>query len=78
LSVPSLNIKVKHFTSDFVAWEEKPDFVTFPLVMVEKNAVHFSGLSFYKIDDDEIHVYLALHNDDKVWEEQLIYRRSGR
>ncbi len=31
---------------------------------------------FKVLNDDEIHVYLALHNSDKVWEEQLIYRRS--
>jgi len=72
----SLVIKVKHFHADFTAWEEKEDYVTFRLVSVAPDAVHFSGLSFYQISEDEIHTYIALHNDGKVWEEKLIYRRS--
>ena len=72
----SLNLKVKHFTDDFVAWEEKEDYVTFRLVKIVDGAVHFSGLSFHRIDDDEIHAFIALHNEDKVWEEKLIYRRQ--
>ena len=71
----SLNLKVKHFNADFSAWEEKKDHVTFPLVRVEPDAVHFSGLSFYRINQDEIHGYLVLHNDEKRWEEKLLYRR---
>lgn len=71
----SLNLKVKHFNADFSAWEEKADHVTFPLVKIERDAVHFSGLSFYRINQDEIHGYLVLHNDEKRWEEKLLYRR---
>lgn len=71
----SLNLKVKHFNADFSAWEEKTDHVTFPLVKIERDAVHFSGLSFYRINEDEIHGYLVLHNDEKRWEEKLLYRR---
>ena len=72
----SLVLKVKHFNPDFTAWEEKEDYVTFRLVSVAPDAVHFSGLSFYQVSADEIHAYLALHNDEKVWEEKLVYRRS--
>jgi hypothetical protein len=72
----SLVIKVKHFHPDFTAWEEKDDYVTFRLVSVGPDAAHFSGLSFYRISDDEIHAYIALHNDEKVWEEKLVYRRT--
>ena len=71
----SLVLKVKHFSADFTAWEDKEDYVTFRLVRVEPDAVHFSGLSFYRISDDEIHTYLVLHNDERVWEEKLVYRR---
>ena len=71
----SLVIKVKHFNADFSAWEDKTEHITFRLVSTEDGAVHFSGLSFYQVGDDEIHVYIALHNEDKVWEEKLVYRR---
>ena len=71
----SLVLKVKHFNADFTAWEEKDDYIKFRLVSIESGAVHFSGLSFYSISENEIHTYIALHNDEKVWEEKLIYRR---
>jgi len=72
----SLVLKVKHFHPDFTAWEEKEDYVTFRLVSVAPGEVHFSGLSFHQVSDDEIHAYIAFHNDEKVWEEKLVYRRS--
>lgn len=72
----SLSLKVKHFTPEFTAWEEKADYVHFRLVGVGSGVVHFSGLSFYQISDDEMHAYIAMHNQDKVWEEKLVYRRS--
>lgn len=73
----SLVLKVKHFHADFTAWEDKDDYVTFRLVSISPDAAHFSGLSFYRKGDDEIHTFLALHSDEKVWEEKLVYRRTG-
>lgn len=74
----SLSLKVKHFNADFTAWEDKQDYVTFRFISAEENAVHFSGISFYRIDDDTLHGYLVLRHDDEVREEKLIYRRRGR
>lgn len=71
----SLSLLVKHFNGDFTAWEDKEDYVRFRLVKVEDDAVHFSGISFYCISDDEIHGYLVLHSGGKRREEKLIYRR---
>jgi len=71
----SLSLKVKHFTDDFVAWEVKEDFVRFRLVSFDENAVHFSGLSFHRIGDDEMHGFIAMHSKGEVREEKLVYRR---
>ena len=74
----SLSLKVRHFNADFSAWEDKEDYVDFRFVRADDDAVHFSGISFYRISDDEMHAYLVLRNKDgKVWEEKLVYRRSG-
>ena len=74
----SLSLKVKHFNADFSGWEDKEDYVDFRFVKAEDDAVHFSGISFYRISDVEMHAYLVLHNKEgKVWEERLVYRRSG-
>lgn len=72
----SLNLKVKHFSDDFTAWEEKEDYVRFPFIRAEENAVHFAGISFYRIDEDEMHAYLVMRNGEDIREEKLVYRRT--
>ena len=71
----SVSLKVKHFASDFTAWEEKGDYITFRFVKAEEDAVHFSGLSFYRIDENTMHGYIVMRSGDNVREEKLVYRR---
>ena len=74
----SLVLKVKHFTKDFIAWEKKEDFVSFPLVKVEDDAIHFSGLSFYREGKNRINGYIVFKQDDGSKTEHLLaYRRRG-
>lgn len=72
----SLSLKVKHFNADFTAWESKEDYVNFRLVSVEEDALHFTGLSFYRITDDELNVYIALTDNGETSEHKLIYIRT--
>ena len=72
----SLALRVKHFTPEFVAWEEKEDYVSFPLIRIDTDAIHFSGLSFYRINETTMNGYLAMRNDAGVREEKLVYRRA--
>lgn len=72
----SLTLKVKHFNPDFTAWEEKADYVTFRFVNSEQDAVHFSGISFYHIDEDTMHGYIVFRSGEDVREEKLVYRRN--
>lgn len=71
----SLALKVRHFNADFTAWEDKDEDVTFRLVRVDEAAVHFSGLSFYRVDDDTLDGYIVMRTEDGVREETLTYRR---
>ena len=71
----SLSLKVKHFTPDFVAWEEKDDYTHFRFVSADENAIHFSGLSFYRVGDDEMHAYIVMRSGETLREEKLVYRR---
>jgi hypothetical protein len=74
----SLALRVKHFDADFVAWEEREDYVSFPLVRIEEDALHFSGLSFYRRGDDRIEAWIAMKYDSGVHEEKLVFRRVDR
>ncbi len=72
----SLELWVKHFSADFKAWEEKDDFVKFKLVRLEKDAIHFSGLSLYRKSPDIINGYIVMKSKDESYTEHLIaYQR---
>ncbi|MCB1037028.1 MAG: hypothetical protein KDD47_24590 [Acidobacteria bacterium] len=73
----SLTLKVKHFHPDFKAWEEKEDFVAFPLVKLTSDAAYFDGLTFKRNGPDRLQVFLALRHGEKVEEAELTYRRPG-
>ena len=71
----SLSLKVKHFTTAFEAWEDKDEYTRFRFVRAEDDAVHFQGISFYRINDDELRAYIVMRSGDELREEQLVYRR---
>ncbi len=72
----SLSLKVKHFNPDFTAWEEKEDYIDFRYVKSEDDAVHFSGISFYRVDDDNMVAHIVFRNGDEINENKLVYRRN--
>jgi len=72
----SLALWVKHFNPDFSGWEEKHDKVVFPLVRIEPAVAYFHGLTFERVDDDSLRVFLAFTRDGSpVSETMLTYRR---
>jgi hypothetical protein len=72
----SLSLKVKHFSPDFTAWEEKADYVPFRYSKSDDSAIHFSGISFYRIDDGTMHAYIVFRNGEEISEKRLVYRRN--
>jgi hypothetical protein len=72
----SLTLTLKHFNADLTGWEEKDKVVEFPLVAVEKNAIHFAGMSFHP-SGDTLTVYLAIEQKEgTIREEKFVYRRK--
>lgn len=72
----SLSLKVKHFNADFTAWEDKADYVTFRYVKSGNDEIHFSGISFYRIDEDTMDAYIVFRSGEDIREEKLVYRRN--
>jgi len=72
----SLALKLKHFNPDLTGWEEKDRFVTFPLVKFEERAAYFSGLTFRRVSDDRLEIYLAMRQGEQVREERFDLRRQ--
>jgi hypothetical protein len=71
----TLSLKVKHFNPDFTAWEEKGDYVNFKLVNVEEEALHFSGISFYRRDADRMDAWIVMRQGGEMVERELKYTR---
>ena len=73
---PSLVLKVKHFSAAFSAWEEKEEYVSFPLIKIEPGKAWFDGLT-PEYDASEITAYLAIgQKDGSVREATFRYYRS--
>ncbi|WP_229719379.1 DUF6265 family protein [Winogradskyella schleiferi] len=59
----SLILQLKHFGPDLKGWETKDETVDFPLVKITENKVVFEGMTFYKISDSEINIYVDIKDD---------------
>lgn len=74
----TLALRLKHFNPDLTGWEEKDDMVTFPLVRIDEGeAAYFHGLTYKLTSEDELTIYLALHNDSGVQEMTFELHRVG-
>lgn len=72
----SLLLRLKHFNPDLKGWEEKDETRDFPLVRVTPDALWFDGMTFRRLGDDEIQVWVAIGaKDGTVREEEFRYRR---
>ncbi len=57
-------LKLRHFNPNFTGWEEKDKCVNFPLIKVENQTAHFGGLTYQRIDDDTLKVWVAMRNSN--------------
>ncbi len=69
----TLEVRLKHFNHDLTGWEEKNDFVTFPLVRLDEDAAYFRGLTYRKTGPSELTVYLAMKTRDGTREVKFVF-----
>lgn len=60
----SLIIRLKHFHADMKGWEEKDEVVEFPFVYATKERIFFDGMTFAKMGDEELAIYVANEQAD--------------
>lgn len=66
----SLVYRLRHFNADLTGWEDGTGkAVEFPLVAIEKDAIHFDGLSFRVTGPDSMVCWVRIHNKDGSVEE---------
>ncbi len=60
----TLILQLKHFDNDLKGWETKNETVDFPLIKITENRVVFEGMSFEKVSDTEMNVFVDIKNDN--------------
>ncbi len=60
----TLILQLKHFNGDLTGWETKNETVDFPLVKLTDTSVYFDGMTFEKRPDNQMIVYVLMHQKD--------------
>lgn len=71
----SLILELKHFTNELKGWETKDETIAFPLVEITQTAIYFDGMTFKKISENEMHVFVDIENNGKHSEAVFIYKK---
>ena len=70
-----LQLRLKHFEPDLVAWEEREKVVTFSFESVEPGVLRFKSLVFQRVDDDALRIDLRLRQNDGTVKTELFHMR---
>lgn len=60
----TLVLQLKHFDNNLKGWETKNETVDFPLKEITENRVVFEGMTFEKVSDTEMNVFVDIKNDE--------------
>lgn len=60
----TLLLQLKHFNNDLKGWETKDETVNFPLIEITQNKVVFEGMTFERVNENQMNVYVEIHQKD--------------
>ena len=60
----TLILQLKHFNHDLKGWETKDETVDFHLKEITQNKVIFEGMTFERVSNNKMNVYVDMHNND--------------
>jgi hypothetical protein len=63
----SLVLRLKHFGADLKGWEEKDKAMEFPLASVSATQAKFKGLTFKKLNENQMQIIVAQDNGDLIF-----------
>ncbi|MEO1528118.1 MAG: DUF6265 family protein [Planctomycetota bacterium] len=73
-----VELRLKHFHSDFKGWESRDKHITFPLIRVEKNIAYFGGLTYALQSDGSLRIWVAMKNKDAGYEEAAFHLQPAK
>ncbi|MUU78203.1 DUF6265 family protein [Winogradskyella endarachnes] len=72
----SLILQLKHFGSDLKGWETKDETVDFPLKEITENKVVFEGMTFEKVSETEMNIYVDITDNGKTETVKFNYKKK--
>jgi len=72
----SLILQLKHFGADLKGWETKDETVDFPLKEITPNKVVFEGMTFEKVGDYEMNIYVDIEENGNVETVTFNYKKK--
>ena len=57
----TLILQLKHFNNDLKGWETKDETIDFPLKEITPTKAVFEGMTFEKVNENEMNVYVDIH-----------------
>ncbi|NNK82064.1 MAG: hypothetical protein HKO92_02950 [Flavobacteriaceae bacterium] len=60
----TLVLQLKHFNNDLKGWESKDETIDFPLKKITATKVIFEGMTFEKVSENEMNVYVDMKQKD--------------
>lgn len=73
----TLVLQLKHFNNDLKGWETKDETVDFPLVEITKNKVVFEGMTFERVSETEMNVYVDVENGGNTQTLTFKYKKQN-
>ena len=73
----SLILQLKHFGPDLKGWETKDETVDFPLKEITETKVIFEGMTFEKISDTEMNIYVDIKDKGKIETVKFNYKKKS-
>lgn len=72
----TLILQLKHFNNDLKGWETKDETIDFPLKEITANKVIFEGMTFEKVSDNEMNIYVDIEDKGKVETIKFNYKKE--
>lgn len=73
----TLQLRLKHFHADLKGWEERDEVRAFPLLRVTDAELWFDGITFRRLGDHELQVWVAIGGErHQIREEEFRFRRA--
>ncbi|WP_232459776.1 DUF6265 family protein [Winogradskyella sp. PC-19] len=72
----SLILQLKHFGADLKGWETKDETVDFPLIEITENKVVFEGMSFERVSNTEMNVYVDIKENGQTEIVKFNYKKK--